>query len=150
MTNNNQFYFSSSFLSHLEGVDPRLQFLAKEVLKISPIDFAITEGLRTSQRQVQLYREGKTKTLNSKHIDGKAIDICPVINNKLDFSKEAEPDLFFIIGLFYLKAKELSERYELTGGSEGLNIKLRLGAFWDYNSIKENKFVDGYHIELGA
>jgi hypothetical protein len=23
-----------------------------------------------------------------------------------------------------------------------------LGAFWDKDSIKENTFVDGYHIEL--
>jgi hypothetical protein len=111
----------------------------------------ITEGLRTKERQLQLYGEGKTKTLNSKHLEGKAIDICPVIKGKLDFSKEAEPDLYFILGLFYLKAKELLEKYELSGGSEGLNIKLRLGAFWDRNSIRENSeggFVDGYHIEI--
>jgi hypothetical protein len=81
-------------------------------------------------------------------MDGKAIDICPIINGKLDFSKEAEPDLFFILGLFYLKAKELNERYELTGGSEGINVKLRLGALWDGDSIRGNKFVDGYHIEI--
>jgi peptidoglycan L-alanyl-D-glutamate endopeptidase CwlK len=140
--------FSASSLSKLESVDLKLQVLAKEVLKISPINFAITEGLRSKQRQAQLYREGKTKTLNSKHLDGKAIDICPIIDGKLDYSKEAEPDLYFILGLFYLKAKELNEKYELSGGTEGVNIKLRFGAFWDGLTIKQNKFVDAYHIEI--
>jgi hypothetical protein len=161
-----KFYFSKSSLSKLEGVDQRLQFLAKEVLKITPIDFAITDGLRTKEEQQRLFKEGKSKCdgINniSKHQEGKAIDICPcylvydtktnTYKSMLDFSKESEPDLYFILGLFYLKAKELSEQYELTGGSEGSNIKLRFGCFWDSNSVKENReksgFVDGYHIEL--
>jgi peptidoglycan L-alanyl-D-glutamate endopeptidase CwlK len=149
MTNNNQFHFSQSSLSKLITVDSKLQIPAVKVLEISPTDFAITEGLRTKERQLQLYKQGKSKTLNSKHLEGKAIDICPCINGKLDYA--AESDLFFILGLFYLKAKELNEKYEITGGSEGLNIKLRFGAFWDYKSIRENKekgFVDACHVEL--
>jgi hypothetical protein len=143
--------FSKLSLENLETVDERLQTLAKEVIRISPVDFAITEGIRTKERQAQLYREGKTKTLNSKHLEGKAIDICPVINGKLDYSMEAIDDLSFILGLFYFKAWELNELYETSRGEKGLNIKLRLGAFWDYKSIKENKekgFMDAYHIEL--
>jgi peptidoglycan L-alanyl-D-glutamate endopeptidase CwlK len=149
-------------MNKLITVDPKLQLLAVKVIEISPIDFAITSGLRTAEEQQELYKQGKSKYdgINSisKHQEGKAIDICPCYlqydtetkTNKsiIDFSKEAEPDLFFIIGLFYLKAKEIQEQYELTGGNEGLNINLRLGAFWNGNSIKENKFIDGYHIEL--
>jgi peptidoglycan L-alanyl-D-glutamate endopeptidase CwlK len=144
------FKFSNSSLSKLETVDIRLQILAKEVLKASYVDFAITEGVRTIERQQQLYMGGQSKTLNSKHLEGKAIDICPVIKGKLDYSKEAAADLYFILGIFYLKAKELLEQYELTGGEKGLNIRLRFGAFWDEDSIKENKFVDAYHIEVDS
>jgi hypothetical protein len=65
------------------------------------------------------------------------------------------------LGLFYTKAKELKKIYEEEvrkygkyysriekSEIKGLNINLRTGALWDNNSIKENKFVDWYHIEL--
>jgi hypothetical protein len=149
------FTFSKSSLSKLERVDPRLQLLANEVLKISPIDFAITSGYRTTEEQQKLYKQSKSKldgiTKKSKHQANEyglseAIDICPYINGKLDYT--ATDDLFFIIGLFYAKAKELQERYEMSKGNKGLDFKLRLGALWDSNSIKRNSFVDGYHIEI--
>jgi hypothetical protein len=53
--------------------------------------------------------------------------------------------------LFYCRAQELSELYETSGGEKGFNIKLRLGAFWGYDTIKQNKekcFMDAYHIEI--
>jgi hypothetical protein len=147
------FHFSKSSLDKLITTDERLQYLAIKVLEISPLDFAITYGKRTLEEQNKLFKQGRSKLdgINkiSKHQEGKAIDICPVINGKLDYA--AESDLFFILGLFYYKAKELTEKYELSGGDEGMNIKLRLGALWDYKSIKENKekgFMDAYHIEL--
>jgi hypothetical protein len=156
-----QFHFSQSSLSKLEGVDERLKILAEKVLAISLVDFAITSGLRTTEEQYELFKQGKSKcdginTL-SKHQEGKAIDICPVIDGKLDYS--ATGDLFFIMGLFYTKAKELKENYDdmeqtvlrlinEPTAKECLDIIIRLGAFWDGNSIKNNKFIDGYHIEL--
>jgi peptidoglycan L-alanyl-D-glutamate endopeptidase CwlK len=152
------FTFSKSSLSKLEGVDFKLRLLAEKVLKISPIDFAITEGVRTKKEQQLLFKHGKSKCdgINSisKHQEGKAIDICPVINGKLDYT--AETDLFFIVGLFYIKAIEirniygLEERYNLDYDDLywGFDITIRTGALWDNNSIKGNKFVDGYHIEL--
>jgi peptidoglycan L-alanyl-D-glutamate endopeptidase CwlK len=131
------FKFSNSSLQRLSTVNTQLQKLSNEVLTISPIDFAITCGIRTEQEQVELYKAGKSKCDGiktiSKHQLGKAIDICPCINGKLDYG--AETDLFFIIGLFYAEAKELK-------------IDIRVGALWDGESIKENGFVDGYHIEL--
>jgi peptidoglycan L-alanyl-D-glutamate endopeptidase CwlK len=140
-------------MKNLDTVDERLQILAKEVIRISPVDFAVTEGIRTRERQAQLYREGKTKTLNSKHLEGKAIDICPVIDGKLDYS--AADDLFFIVGLFYAKAIELKGIYDLkktynldTDIKGGLDIKIITGALWLGESIKNNIFIDGYHIEL--
>jgi peptidoglycan L-alanyl-D-glutamate endopeptidase CwlK len=146
-----KYKFSKSSLENLYNVDGRLQTVAKEVMKVSLVDFAITEGMRTRERQEQLYKDGKTKTMNSKHLEGKAIDICPVINGKLDYSMEAVEDLIFILGLFYFKSVVLSDLYETSGGEKGLNIKLRLGAFWGYETIKQNKekgFMDAYHIEL--
>ena len=129
----NKYNFSTLSEQLLNTVHRDLNILAHEVLKISPIDFSITEGYRSKKRQEYLYKEGKSKTLNSKHTELRAIDICPYINNKLDY--EATNDLFIIIGIFMAKAKEL-------------NINIRVGALWDNDSVKNNDFVDGYHVEL--
>jgi peptidoglycan L-alanyl-D-glutamate endopeptidase CwlK len=133
----NAFRFSQISLQRLAGVDVKLQLLATETIGITPIDFAVTEGLRTEERQAQLYREGKSKCdgINnlSKHQTGRAIDICPSIGGRLDYSSGV--DLYFLVGLFYAKARELG-------------IGIRTGALWDGNSIKNNEFRDGYHIEL--
>lgn len=125
--------FSKKSKQILSKVHKDLNVLANEVLKISPIDFAITEGYRSRAKQEYLYKTNKSKTLKSKHTELKAIDICPYIDNKLDY--EATNDLFIIVGLFIAKAKEL-------------NINIRVGALWDNNSVKNNSFVDGWHIEL--
>ena len=127
------FSFNQKSLQFLNTVDKKLDIVANEVIKVSKVDFAITSALRTQQEQQKLFARGKSWNLKSKHLEGKAIDICPYINGQLDY--EATHDLFYIIGLFDCKAKELG-------------IKIRLGAFWDNPSIKENKHCDGYHIEL--
>jgi len=48
-------------LKNLQGVHPKLQELMKESIKNSPVDFTITEGLRTAKRQQELYAQGRTK-----------------------------------------------------------------------------------------
>ena len=40
--------------------------------------FRVTEGLRTHERQRQLVAEGKSQTLNSRHITGHAVDVAPL------------------------------------------------------------------------
>lgn len=48
-------------LKNLQGVHPNLQKIMKEAIKNSPVDFTITEGLRTAKRQQELYEQGRTK-----------------------------------------------------------------------------------------
>ena len=117
------FKFSNKSLEKLASVDVRLQTLAKKVLEITPIDFAITCGSRNKAEQEQLVKEGKSKTLNSKHLVGKAIDIMPC-KEKYTQAK----DIFILVGLFIAVAKQL-------------NINIRVGALWDYNSTKDNNFI---------
>lgn len=71
------FKFSARSLANLEGVHPDLLRLADRALDLSYIDFGISEGLRTSERQRELYRMGATWTLNSRHLTGHAIDVFP-------------------------------------------------------------------------
>ena len=77
------FSFSKASLDKMNGVNSKLVILMKEAIKNSPYDFKITEGLRTVERQKELVKTGKSKTMNSYHLKGKAVDIAVLINNKV-------------------------------------------------------------------
>lgn len=63
----------------LIGVHPDLVRVVHRALQLSPIDFGITEGLRTKERQIQLKKAGASKTLNSRHLSGHAVDVVAYI-----------------------------------------------------------------------
>lgn len=69
------FMFSQRSEDRLNGVNPDLVKLARRALDLSPVDFGITEGLRTQERQKQLVAEGKSQTMNSRHLTGHAVDV---------------------------------------------------------------------------
>lgn len=66
----------------LAGVDPRLVNVIEKLAKRSPVPFMVTEGVRTLARQHELYAQKKTKTLKSKHLTGRAVDIVPLVAGK--------------------------------------------------------------------
>lgn len=67
--------FNDLSMSRLQGVDPRLVDLITYVRKTGGVPFEITEGLRDMERQRELYDDGASRTLNSKHLTGRALDI---------------------------------------------------------------------------
>lgn len=71
----NNFLFSERSEGNLSGVNPALVAIARRALQLSAVDFGITEGLRTLERQRQLVAEKKSQTLNSRHITGHAVDV---------------------------------------------------------------------------
>ena len=77
------FSFSKASLDKMNGVNSKLVILMKEAIKNSPYDFKITEGLRTVERQKELVKTGKSKTMNSYHLKGKAVDLAVLIDNKI-------------------------------------------------------------------
>lgn len=70
-----KFQFSKQSLSRLQGVNKQLVTLANLALDLNSIDFGIIEVVRTKERQYMLFHEGKSKTLNSLHLTGHAIDV---------------------------------------------------------------------------
>ena len=129
------FKFSTKSEQLLNTVQKELNVLAHEVIKISPINFQITEGYRDRMRQKELYAEGKSKIDGEiklgKHQLGKAVDI---VCCKEGYTEPLR-DIYIVIGLFLAKAKEL-------------NIKIRVGALWDKTSTKDNNFIDAFHIQV--
>lgn len=97
--------------------------LAKSILNPDSVEITISEGLRSIERQKELFKQGKSKTLKSKHLIGDAIDIYPIKNNKIDW--EFYPVLMKI-------AKETAAKY---------NFSLNFG-------IDFKTFKDSPHIEI--
>lgn len=62
---------------NLRGVHEALQRIVRRAIQITKQDFTVIEGLRTRERQTQLVKEGFSKTMDSKHLVGRAVDIIP-------------------------------------------------------------------------
>lgn len=120
-----KFTFSRRSERSLEGVHPDLVAVARRALEITEIDFVVIEGLRTAARQKELVRQGASKTLNSRHLTGHAIDVVPWVDGKVRWDWP----------LYY----QLHEAFR--AAAIELAVPLIWGGHW-------HKFPDGPHFEL--
>ena len=72
--------WSARSLKNLTGIHPDLRRVLDRALRDSPIDFVVIDGLRTKERQRQLVAAGASKTMNSRHLTGHAVDLCPLLD----------------------------------------------------------------------
>lgn len=107
-------------LRNLEGVHPDLVRVVKAAAEKEP--FLVTEGLRNLERQRMLVKAGKSKTLNSRHLVGCAVDLCDT-----DGCYDV-PDMKRIAAAMKSSAEELG-------------VKIQWGGDWE-------SFVDQPHFEL--
>ena len=61
----------------LRGVHPDLVSVVERAIELTEQDFTVIEGLRDIDRQRELVKTGKSTTMNSRHLDGHAVDIAP-------------------------------------------------------------------------
>lgn len=59
----------------LVGVHQDLVDVVKRAIEITPLDFVVLEGVRSKARQEQLLAQGATRTMNSRHLTGHAVDL---------------------------------------------------------------------------
>ncbi len=118
--------FSLRSLDNLSGVHPELILIASRALLYSEIDFIVTEGLRTADRQQQLFADGKSQTLNSKHLTGDAIDVAAYVDGRVswDFGD-------------YIKIADAFKR-----AASELGLSIEWGGDW-------RAFKDGPHFQRG-
>lgn len=74
------FTLSARSRGRLAGVHPALVGVVQRAIQITDIDFMVTEGLRTPQRQAQLVAAGASRTLNSRHLTGHAVDVAAIVD----------------------------------------------------------------------
>lgn len=132
------FVFGARSLSNLATCHDDLQRIAHLALKYSTVDFIVTEGVRSKERQAQLVKQGTSKTMNSYHLDSKdgvidgkgmALDFYPIVNGKLDVNA---PMSYF---------KTVADAFKKAAAELGLRITW--GGDW-------KSFKDGPHIQLEA
>ena len=70
----------------LKGVHPDLVRVVENAIEISTVDFTVLEGLRDPLRQKKLVAAGASKTLNSRHLTGHAVDLGAWVDNQVDWS----------------------------------------------------------------
>lgn len=80
------FKLSEKSLRRLDGVHPDLVKVVKRAIEITPVDFVVIEGLRTKARQAYLLDAGKSRTMNSYHLTGHAVDIAPIIDGQVSWA----------------------------------------------------------------
>jgi len=68
---------SQRSMQNLSGVHPDLVAVVKRAIEITESDFVVIEGVRNIDRQRKLVAQGKSKTMNSRHLTGHAVDIVP-------------------------------------------------------------------------
>ena len=61
----------------LKGVHPALIAVVDEA-SLAGIDFMVTEGIRSIERQTWLFENGKSRTMNSRHLTGHAVDLAVI------------------------------------------------------------------------
>lgn len=73
---------SAASRAKLKGVHPDLVRVVERAITLTTVDFRVTEGLRTLARQRHLVASGASKTLNSRHLDGHAVDVVALIGGQ--------------------------------------------------------------------
>lgn len=131
MAKNNKFGRTSE--QRLIGVHPDLVKVVRRALELCKGDFSVSEGVRTLERQKELCKKrlpnGRrpTKTLNSRHLTGHAVDLLPY-----PFTKN--PNTWLELDRFREIKRAMKE------ASKELGIPIECGADW--------KSVDCPHYQL--
>lgn len=147
------FKLSQNSLNKLVGVDPKLVAVVKRAIQLTTVDFGVSEGLRSIETQKKYVAAGKSQTMQSKHLEGKAVDLVAYVDGAISWELNLYDN---IADAVKAAAKELG-------------VKIRWGAAWtipdirawngtmedamnsyiDYKrSRKERPFIDGPHFEM--
>lgn len=109
----------------LAGVHPDLVAVVEGAAEITQVDFVVTEGLRTKERQEQLVRAGASRTLKSRHLTGHAVDLAAKVGDEVRWDWP----------LYHKLAAAMKD------SAAALGIEIEWGGDW-------KSFPDGPHFQL--
>lgn len=77
------FYLGKRSRKNLIGVHPDLRRVVYTAIMTTEVDFMVIEGLRTPERQRKLVESGASRTMNSRHISGHAVDLAAWVDGQI-------------------------------------------------------------------
>lgn len=77
------FRLSQRSLQRLHGVHDDLVAVVKRAIGLTVVDFGVTEGMRTLERQRELVAKGASQTMRSRHLTGHAVDLVAYIGTEV-------------------------------------------------------------------
>lgn len=130
------FLFGQRSIDNLLHVRPELVLVVSRGLLYSSVDFAVIEGRRSLERQRMLVQAGKSMTMHSKHLSGRAIDVMAVGDLDRDGDIDAQDKSIAWNRAWY---KQIANAMAQAGAELGIAVK------WggDFKT-----FFDGPHFEL--
>lgn len=147
------FKLSQRSLDRLEGVNEALVAVVKEAIKLTKVDFGVTEGLRTVETQKKYVAAGKSQTMTSKHLLGHAVDLVAYVDGQVCWELNLYDDI----------------ADAMKAAATSLGVSIRWGAAWNVEDITKwggtmneamcyyiderrregrKPFIDGPHFEL--
>ena len=119
-----KYYLGARSRKRLEGVHTDLIVLVSTAIVLSDIDFTVLEGLRSMERQKELYASGASQTMKSRHLTGHAVDLGAIVGGKVAWDWP-----------LYDKIAEA-----MFAASERCKVPIEWGGHWG--------FKDGPHYQL--
>lgn len=147
------FRLSKRSAGRLEGVNDDLVAVVKRAIELTKVDFGVTEGLRSVETQREYVAAGKSQTMKSKHLDGRAVDLVAYIGSSVSWELNLYDD---IANAMRVAAIEL-------------DVAIKWGAAWSVGDIRDfdgsmaeamneyidlrrsqgrRPFIDGPHFEM--
>src|SRR3990167_3855405 len=119
------FKLTSRSIENLTGVHEDLIKVVKYAITISEVEFIVTEVVRGRAKQLALVTAGASRTVNSRHLTGHAVDLAAVINSEVRWDWPLYHKIYDAMNTAAIK----------------INVPLEWGGNW-------KKFKDGPHYQL--
>ena len=87
------FKLSGRSMKKLKGVNEGLVAVVKDAIGITKVDFGVTFGLRTLEEQKKLYESGRSQTMKSKHLEGRAVDLVAYFGSDISWELNVYDDI---------------------------------------------------------
>lgn len=141
-----KFKFGSVSSKLLESAHDDLKKVMFEAIKLSPVDFGISESHRSTERQQLLYQLGKSK-IDGVYKKGKhnsfpslAVDVYAFVNGSASYNAH---HVLVLAGAILATAEKLYQE-------KMISHRVRWGGNWDMDGepVTDQSFDDLVHFEL--
>lgn len=134
-----RFKFSQRSENNLKGIHPDLERVVRLAITLTEVDFGVIEGLRTIEKQREYVASGASKTLNSRHLTGHAVDLMAYVGGA---GRWDWPLYYKLADAMKAAAKQLG--IPIVWGGTGKNFRMGHILSWIERRIRENHSNRGW------